>query len=154
VVLLACSGFYAWWTKAPQAVAALPASPETVPAPAPLAVTLTGPAGAAVEAVAVPTTQDAEGLNHATLNVSATEATWLSITSDGKVIYSGILQPSQTKTLTGLEVARIRTGNAGALEVKWNGKPIGPIGGRGQVRTVVLTPQNFEILPPKPPSDL
>jgi hypothetical protein len=35
--------------------------------------------------------------------------------------------------------------------VMWNGKPIGPIGPRGQVRTVRFTTENFEILSPSEP---
>ena len=97
----------------------------------------------------VTTATGADGLNHVVLNLSATEKTWLSITSDGKPIFSGILQPSQTKTLTGMDVAKMKVGNAGGLEVRWNGKPIGPIGPRGQVRIVLFTPENFQILPPK-----
>ena len=62
--------------------------------------------------------------------------------------FSGILEPSQTKTLTGLEAAQMKVGNAGGIEVRWNGKPIGPIGPRGQVRVVLFTPDNFQILPP------
>jgi hypothetical protein len=88
-------------------------------------------------------------LNHVVLSLSATEKTWLSISSDGKQIFSGILQPSQTKTLTGLDVAKMKVGNAGGLEVLWNGKPIGPIGPRGQVRTILFTPENFQILTPE-----
>jgi len=84
------------------------------------------------------------------LNLSATEKTWISITSDGKQIFSGILQPSQTKTLTGLEVAKMKVGNAGGLEVRWNGKSIGPIGPRGQVRELLFTPENFRIIQPTP----
>ena len=42
-------------------------------------------------------------------------------------------------------------GNAGGIEVRLNGKPIGPIGKSGQVRTVVFTPDNFEVLPVEPP---
>jgi hypothetical protein len=45
----------------------------------------------------------------------------------------------------------MRVGNAGGLEVRWNGKPIGPIGPRGQVRVVLFTPENFQILEPGPP---
>jgi cytoskeleton protein RodZ len=97
-------------------------------------------------AVDVTSTTDSEG--HVVLNLAATEETWLSITSDGKQIFSGVLQPSQTKTLTGLEAAKLRVGNAGGLEVRWNGKPIGPIGPRGQVRVILFTPENFQILEP------
>jgi cytoskeleton protein RodZ len=96
----------------------------------------------------VTTTTGSDGVNHVALNISATEKTWLSVTSAGKQIFSGILEASQSKTLTGLDAAKLRVGNAGGLEVKWNGKPIGPIGPRGQVRVVVLTPDNFQILAP------
>ena len=101
--------------------------------------------------VDVTTAVGPDGLNHVVLNLSATEKTWLSITSDGKEIFSGILEPSQTKTLTGLYVTKMRVGNAGGLEVRWNGKPIGPIGPRGQVRVVLFTPENFQILAPSQP---
>jgi cytoskeleton protein RodZ len=146
-VLLACSGFYAWWNKAPQS-------------PVPVQVTLQQPAAGAVEvkgpdlasapsAPTVDVTTTTDGLNHVVLNLSATEKTWLSITTtDGKRIFSGILEPSQTKTLTAPEEAKMKVGNAGGLEVLWNGKPIGPIGPRGQVRVVLFTPENFQILGP------
>jgi cytoskeleton protein RodZ len=98
--------------------------------------------------VSVTTTTGSDGVNHLVLNLSATEETWLSITSDGKQIFSGVLQPSQTKTLTTPEVAKMRVGNAGGLEVRWNGKSIGPIGPRGQVRVIVFTPENFQIFGP------
>jgi hypothetical protein len=81
-----------------------------------------------------------------TLNLSATERTWLSITSQGKVIFSGILEPSQSKTLKGSDVATMKVGNAGGVDIQWNGKSIGPIGPRGQVRTVRFTREHFHIL--------
>jgi cytoskeleton protein RodZ len=148
-VLLGCSGFYAWWNKAPrlslppgsQAVEAASTNPFRTSAQSSAA-----PAGAA--SVDVTTSLGPDGLNHVVLHLSATEKTWLSITSDGKQVFSGILEPSQTKTLTGLEVAKMKVGNAGGIEVLWNGKPIGPIGPRGQVREVLFTPDNFQILSP------
>jgi cytoskeleton protein RodZ len=140
-VLAVCSGFYAWWNRPPQIRAGLlakaaPAAPELQNGAAP------------VEVAASVTDGD---LNHVVLNLSATERTWLSITSEGKEVFSGILQPSQTKTLTGLEGARMKVGNAGGIEIRWNGKEIGPIGGRGQVKTILFTPDNFQILEPPPP---
>jgi cytoskeletal protein RodZ len=142
-VLLACSGFYSWWNRAPQPAAAK----------AELSVQVTAPPVAqkpAVEASLAPVAavQAPADLNHVVLNLSATEKTWLSIVSDGKEIFSGVLEPSQTKTLTGIDIARVRIGNAGGVEIQWNGKAIGPVGPRGQVRTVVFTPENFQILSP------
>jgi cytoskeleton protein RodZ len=148
-VLLGCSGFYAWWNKAPRSSA--PAgSPSAETSAASLFRASAQPSGvpAGTASVDVTTSTGPDGLNHVVLHLSATEKTWLSITSDGKQVFSGILQPSETKTLTGLEVAKMKVGNAGGIEVLWNGKPIGPIGPRGQVREVLFTPDNFQILSP------
>jgi transcriptional regulator with XRE-family HTH domain len=145
LVVLACSGFYSWWNKAPVTGASRRAEPSMiVPVKA-------GSEAQHAPSVDVTTAVGPDGLNHVVLNLSATEKTWLSITSDGKEIFSGILEPSQTKTLTGLDVTKMRVGNAGGLEVRWNGKAIGPIGPRGQVRVVLFTPENFQILAPSQP---
>jgi cytoskeleton protein RodZ len=82
------------------------------------------------------------------VELSVVERTWLSIVSDGKQVFSGILEPAETKVLEGHETARIRTGNAGALSLVFNGKPIGSLGPRGQVRTVIFTKDNYEVLEP------
>jgi cytoskeleton protein RodZ len=140
-VLLACSGFYSWWNQPPKQARASrsqPAAPSRVSA------------AAAAPIVDVSTTAD--GVKHVVLNLSATEKTWLSITSEGKQIFSGILQPSETKTLTASDAAEMRIGNAGGVAVRMNGKEIGPLGGRGEVRRVLFTaPDKVEIVQPPPP---
>jgi cytoskeletal protein RodZ len=145
VVLLGCSGFYTWWNKASQgghqgtAAMAIPVVSSNKPVPTVDVKTETGP----------------DGVNHVVLNLSATETTWLSITSEGKNIFSGVLEPRETKTLRASDVAKMKVGNAGGLDVRWNGKPIGPIGARGQVRVVLFTPETFQILaPPASPTSL
>ncbi len=85
------------------------------------------------------------------VELSAIERTWLSIVADGRETFSGILEPAETKVLEGHETARIRTGNAGAINFVFNGKPIGTLGPRGQVRTVVFTKDNYEVLEGSPP---
>lgn len=148
-VLLACSGFYSWWNKASRPGRATEPAPISTPAGvATVASHVASQKDDAAPVLDVSTTTGSDGVNHVVLSVSATEKTWLSITSEGKQVFSGILEPSQTKTLTGLEAAKMRVGNAGGLEVRWNGKPIGPIGPRGQVRVVLFTPENFQILQP------
>jgi cytoskeleton protein RodZ len=153
-MLLACTGFYSWWNQPPnQARAARfqPAAASRTAAPSSAA----GSSAAQAPIVNVSTTSD--GVNHVVLNLSATESTWLSITSEGKQIFSGILQASQTKTLTASDAAQMKVGNAGGIAVRLNGKEIGPLGERGQVRTILFTPDKFEIVeqasPPAPPDD-
>lgn len=143
VVLLGCSGFYTWWSKTSRGVQAATNRVHAIPV-----ASVKNPASPTVD---VTTETGPDGVNHVVLNLSATETTWLSITSEGKNIFSGVLEPSQTKTLRASDVAKMKVGNAGGLEVRWNGKPIGPIGPRGQVRVVLFTPENFQILPPATP---
>jgi cytoskeletal protein RodZ len=144
VVLLGCSGFYTWWNTASHTVQAA-RSQISVPV---VNVSNKPPT------VDVTTEKGPDGVNHVVLNLSATETTWLSITSEGKNIFSGVLEPSQTKTLRASDVAKMKVGNAGGLDVRWNGKLIGPIGPRGQVRVVLFTPENFQILAPPSPTTL
>ncbi|MDP8991359.1 MAG: DUF4115 domain-containing protein [Acidobacteriota bacterium] len=140
VVLLGCSGFYAWWKRVPEPVRA--AAPPSAPV-------------VAVKAALAPLMQPGQPAVEATggvvLKLSATERTWLSVSSEGKEIFAGILQPSESKTLTGLGRATMRVGNAGGIEVRWNGKVLAPLGTRGQVLTIRITPEDFEIVPPPAP---
>jgi cytoskeleton protein RodZ len=84
------------------------------------------------------------------VELAAIEPSWLSIVADGKEIFSGVLDASQTKVLEGHDSARIRTGNAGGLSFTFNGKEIGVLGPRGQIRTVVFTRDNYQVLPTAP----
>lgn len=145
-MLLACSGFYSWWNQPP---ARQRASKRTQTASVIHSSILHGTMPGGVE---VSATSDPDDANHVVLNVSATEATWLSITtSEGQKLFSGILQPSQTKTLTTAEAAQMKVGNAGGIDVRLNGKEIGPLGERGQVRTVkFIAPDKYEIVEPAP----
>jgi len=87
------------------------------------------------------------------LDLMAREATWLSVSSDGKPVFSGILQPNQTKTVGGKQFAKMRVGNAAGLDVRVNGRLLGPLGARGQVLVVLFTPDNFQIFAPPKESD-
>lgn len=147
VVLAGCTGFYAWWYQSQQATPApavntLPVSspPQSSPAPPTAAV----PART-VSATSAP--EFSHEMNHVVLNLSAREKTWLSITSEGKVVFSGVLEPSQSKTLQGLESAKVMIGNAGGVEIRLNGKEIGPVGERGEVKVVKFTGDKFTVLP-------
>ncbi len=144
LAILGGAGIYAWWKRPTPADEA----PVAVTSPVLAAVAATEPAATPDQpTVNVTTTTDANGVRRIELNLSAKETTWLSISSDGKQIFSGILHPAETKTLSGLEVARLTVGNAGGLNVQWNGKEVGPLGASGQVRVVVFTPEGFSILP-------
>jgi len=95
-----------------------------------------------------PTPEQLAGAKVVHLDLQATEKTWVSISAGGKTVFAGILGASERKDLDGLENAKLVTGNAAGLDVRWNGKPIGPLGPRGQVRTVIFTPEKYEVVQP------
>jgi cytoskeleton protein RodZ len=84
------------------------------------------------------------------VELSAIEPSWLSMVADGHQTFSGILEPEQSKVLQCRATGRVRTGNAGGVKFAFNGKDVGVVGPRGQVRIIVFTKDNFEVLEPSP----
>ncbi len=85
------------------------------------------------------------------VEISATEAVWVSARADGKYIFSGTLQPNEKRSVEAKETLVVRVGNAGGAAITFNGKPIGPVGPEGQIRTVQFTSGGFQIVAlPKP----
>jgi cytoskeleton protein RodZ len=176
-MLVGCSAFYAWWRRL-ETVAATkeqtstqtepPAPAPNVPAtraveiqpppphpPAasnptpslPLQPTATTPAPAASSVPQTKTPVVTAG-DRVVVQVAATELAWVSVSADGKSVFSGLMQPNQSMTLGGKERTQLKTGNAGGLAISWNGKTIGPVGPKGQVRTVLMTPESYRIIAP------
>lgn len=173
-VMLVCSAVYAWWQRIRRPVPMTPpvtvtqkmSAPATQPVAPPLSVppAATNPETtpkaeasnpAAPEQAAQNAVPPAESLNPAaTIQVSLTAdaEAWVQVWADGKSVMSGTLQPNEVKTIAAVEDLRIRTGNAGSLQVTVNGKPAGPLGPKGQIRNLEVTRDGVHILPvpPKP----
>jgi cytoskeletal protein RodZ len=160
LVVFGCSGVYAWWhdgrfpielapllawQKAPEVVEAakqqeIAAPPDRASAPS-------------IETLAPASAEAPPAGSRFLLDLIAIEKTWLSVSSDGKPVFSGILAPKQTKTIVGKQFAKLTVGNAAGLEVRLNGKALGPLGARGQVLVVLFTPDNFQIVSPAKEGD-
>ena len=81
----------------------------------------------------------------------ASEPVWVLVRSDGKYLFSGTIEPNQSRMVEANSTITLRLGNAGGVNITLNGKPIGTVGPKGQVRTVQLTSGGFEIVAaPKP----
>jgi cytoskeleton protein RodZ len=180
LVIVGCSGIYAWWHEArsiglkgmighlhffakPAVGNAKPANAKAetakaesakVQEPVPSSVPPRKIAQAAAQPAALPVSlaSDTSGYK-VLLDLMAREATWLSVSSDGKPVFSGTLQANETKTVGGKQFAKLRVGNAAGIEVRLNGKLLGTLGARGQVLTVLFTPDNFQIFSPPKESD-
>ncbi|HEX8986107.1 MAG TPA: RodZ domain-containing protein [Bryobacteraceae bacterium] len=86
------------------------------------------------------------------VQVRANGEAWISVVSDGKNLYSGVLAPGADRVFEGKERMSIRFGDPAAVEATWNGKAVGAIGPQGKPRTVQFTPGDFRILSPAPPA--
>ena len=151
VVLTACSGAYALWENSHATWNGVLAQVNTTVAAVKTRIASMQPASTRVVAARASQTPNLSNTRAGFhLQLAALERTWLSIVADGKQVFTGELDASQTKALEGHESARIRTGNAGGLSVTFNGKEIGVLGPRGQVRTVVFTKDNYRVLPTTP----
>jgi len=80
----------------------------------------------------------------------ASEPSWVLVRVDGKYLFSGMLETNQTRSISGNETVLVRTGNAGGLGIRLNGKDLGVLGSKGQVKTVQLTSGGFHIVPAAP----
>lgn len=85
------------------------------------------------------------------VQVTAAEPVWVLARADGKYSFSGTLDTNQTRTIGANENVTLRVGNAGGLTISLNGKPVGSIGNKGDVRTVQFTSGGFHIVPPEVP---
>lgn len=70
-----------------------------------------------------------------------TDACWTQVKADGKTVYEGTLQKGKTETWKAKEKLVIVAGNAGAVELKINGKDSGKMGAKGQVAEKIYTPE-------------
>ncbi|MBF0338517.1 MAG: helix-turn-helix domain-containing protein [Nitrospirae bacterium] len=97
--------------------------PATVKVSEPVAVVDVKPANASV------------GVKH-NLSLEVLEATWVSITIDGKDKKAMTLMPGDTAQWAGEDNFSLKLGNAGGVRVTFDGKDLGVPGPRGSVLTV------------------
>jgi cytoskeleton protein RodZ len=173
VVMLGCSLVYGWWQRqrhpaipgaalaapqqqsAPPSGNAVPVPQPAAPAPQQASTPADTPGAAPPPATTAATTaSDAAAVPGEPVAikvaVTAAEAVWVSARSDGKYMFSGTLQANETRTVEAATTVLLRLGNAGGVTITLNGKPIGEVGPKGQVRTVQLTSGGFQIVAPKP----
>ena len=120
------------------------AEPESAKPISPL--NSTAPSATSAQAPAA-TQQDVEGAftsytsasSPFQLTVRAKERAWISIKSDGKSVVRGILKPPEVKTIRAADQVIFYTGNAGAVDLAFDGKSILLTGGQNDTRTLVFS---------------
>ncbi|MGE5645173.1 MAG: RodZ domain-containing protein [Acidobacteriota bacterium] len=153
LIVAACSGIYALWQKTH---ATAPAGHEKTPPVVVIHPPEPVPATSAPAPVEEPKPQQpvAAPVGNAPIRIQmhATGEAWVRVVVDGQAVYSGILNPDETKSFEGQSSANVRVGDPAALQVTWNEKPVGEIGPPGRPRTVQFTPEGFKVLSPASPA--
>jgi len=87
-----------------------------------------------------------------TVVIQAREESWVSIVADGKTTASELLAAGSERTVRGRKEVIVRTGNAGGITFRFNGKKIDTGGEYGEVKTVTFGPGGLSPSAPASPS--
>jgi tartrate dehydratase beta subunit/fumarate hydratase class I family protein len=83
------------------------------------------------------------------VEIEAHEPSWVAVTdSAGKRLLAKTLDSNETEALDLTSGATLRTGNAGGVVVRFNGKEIGPIGPTGKIRDIMFKNGAYKIHAP------
>lgn len=72
------------------------------------------------------------------VSVKAREDSWVSIVADGKSVMQRVLSADKRKKIKAGKSLILRTGNAGGIEVTFNGRPLGALGNENEPRTLTF----------------
>jgi len=154
-VLVGCSIFYSWWHRIQAHQNSMPpaksrvletrsVTPQTSLAPAPQAET------SAVSAQSPPPSAQTDGVH---ITLAATEDTWVHVTADGRTVFDGVIRGQESRNVDGKESMRVLIGNAGGLQIEWNGRQLESLGKRGEVRDVMFTRDSYRLIEKQPSGD-
>ncbi|SFL39110.1 helix-turn-helix domain-containing protein [Pelosinus propionicus] len=73
------------------------------------------------------------------LNAKYTDQCWTLVTADNKIIYEGTPQAGETLTWEAEQNITIKAGNAGGIDIIYNGQSLGKLGTKGEVLVKTFT---------------
>jgi cytoskeletal protein RodZ len=79
-----------------------------------------------------------------TVAVRAREDAWLTVTADNRRIMYGLLPANETRQFHAAQKLVFVTGNAGGVEISFNGSSLGVLGGEGERKQVAFTPAGIQ----------
>jgi cytoskeleton protein RodZ len=85
----------------------------------------------------------AEGAGKQTFSVEASQRTWIQVTMDDKSTQNAMLQPGDKRDWEAEKGMKIIIGNAGGVQMKWNGRPVEVPGRPGGVIRFSLPDQRY-----------
>src|SRR5690242_5136104 len=130
-------------TQQAPAAAATTAPPGKIPAPAPVAESAPPAseptaASSASQPVQAAPEKPAKPEKVFVVLVKAKEDSWVSIVADGKSVMERVLSADKKKKIKAGKTLVLRTGNAGGIEVTFNGVSLGSLGNENEPRTLTF----------------
>ena len=124
-------------TGGPKAPAGAPEAPAAVPSAAPPA------APSAANGAAPPSPSRAYGANSARIVIRASAPSWVEVRgADRSILFEKVLKPGESYRVPDEPGVTLWTGNAGALSILVDGKPVPPLeSASGVLRHVALDPR-------------
>ena len=77
------------------------------------------------------------------VQIKAREDSWVAISADGKEIMQDTLHASAEKSIGARDEIVIKTGNAGALDISFNGKKLPSQGSSNEVKRLTFDPNGL-----------
>jgi cytoskeletal protein RodZ len=102
------------------------------------------PAVAETSASSTASTSPEPGSAAFLVQIKARQDSWVTISADGRQIMQDTLYASAEKSIGAHNQVVIRTGNAGALEISFNGNKLPALGGYNQVKTLTFDPKGLK----------
>ena len=154
-VLVGCSVFYSWWHRIQAHESSVAAAksrtvetrsvtPQASETPAPKPET---------SAASSQTPQQPASADGVHITLAATEDTWVHVTADGRTVFDGVIRGQQSRNVESKQNMRVLIGNAGGLQIEWNGRQLESFGKRGEVRDVMFTRDSYKLIEKAPPAD-
>jgi cytoskeleton protein RodZ len=75
--------------------------------------------------------------------ITAKEDAWVNVTADGKTVMSRVLDAGEQQSFHAGKKLIFTTGNAGGVDVSFNGKNLGTIGNESEKRVLTFTPSGL-----------
>ncbi|MCK8600398.1 helix-turn-helix domain-containing protein [Desulfoferrobacter suflitae] len=81
--------------------------------------------------------------NEHTLSADASQEVWIQVRTDNKSTYNALMKPGERREWKAQESMQITIGNAGGLDLKWDGKALRKLGKSGEVVRFKLPDPKF-----------
>ena len=82
-----------------------------------------------------------------TLAIRAQEDSFITLKVDGKIVYQRMMYKGKAETWSAKTKIELSVGNAGGLSLEVNGKPLLPLGKKGQqIKNILINSEGLKVL--------